>query len=38
MKTGWAKYSCAQFDALRGERINTIDMHTAGEGVIYINP
>jgi proline racemase len=31
MKTNWAQHSCTQFDALQGERIDTIDMHTAGE-------
>jgi hypothetical protein len=31
MKPDWAQHSSAQFDALQGERIDTIDMHTAGE-------
>jgi len=30
-KTDWARHSKARFDALLGERIDTIDMHTAGE-------
>jgi trans-L-3-hydroxyproline dehydratase len=31
MKTDWAQHSSALFDAFEGERIDTIDMHTAGE-------
>jgi proline racemase len=31
MKQNWPLRSNAQFDALHGERIDTIDMHTAGE-------
>jgi proline racemase len=30
-KIDWAQQSRARFDALPGERIDTIDMHTAGE-------
>jgi proline racemase len=31
MKTDWAQHSNARFDTFEGERIETIDMHTAGE-------
>ena len=31
IKIGWAQQSRARFDAFAGERIETIDMHTAGE-------
>jgi trans-L-3-hydroxyproline dehydratase len=31
MKADWIQHSLEQFDAVAGERIHTIDMHTAGE-------